>query len=123
MIEALWPPNPKLLLMAILHLPLSWLIRRVIQIAIGIGRLQVDRWRNHMVQQRLHGDHQFDASAGSESMSQLALGTGNADRPGMVLKDMLDGQGFGFIPQRRAGSVSVDIVDIGGLQSSVLQSV
>ena len=50
MIEALWPPKPKLLLMAASESGRSrGVIRRVVEIAVGIGVVVVDRRRHDAV--------------------------------------------------------------------------
>ena len=45
MIDALWPPKPKLLLITASSLPLARRVRRVVQIARRVGRRVVDRRR------------------------------------------------------------------------------
>ena len=54
------------------------LVRRVVQVAVRVGVLEVDRRRNHAVANRQHGEHQLDAAAGAQQVAQLALGAGDA---------------------------------------------
>ncbi len=41
----------------------------------------------------------------------------------VILKDLFDGQGFGFVAQLRAGAMRIDIVDLGGPDSGILQGI
>jgi len=57
---------------------------RVVEIAVRIGVLEVDRGRDHAPEQGQGTDDQFDAAAGSERVPQLALRAGDRQPPGMV---------------------------------------
>ncbi len=87
MIEALCPPKPKLFDMAACNLPLAGLIGRVVEIALGIGIVQVDRRRNQAVAQRQNGEHQLHAAAGAQQVAQLALGARDAQLAGVLAED------------------------------------
>ena len=54
MIEALCPPKPKLLLIAAVSFRCAGLVGRVVQIAVRIGVVEIDRRRHHAVAQRQH---------------------------------------------------------------------
>ena len=98
------------------------MIGRVIEIAIGIGRLIIDRRCDRGGLDRLAKDHRFDAAAGTERMSQRTLGAADLGRLGMVAEDVLDRPCFGFVTERCAGAVGVDVIDIGWRDPRVLRS-
>ncbi len=58
----------------IVDLALDRLVGRVIQIAVGVGSLIVDRGRNRLRFDRLAQDHRLDAAAGTERMPKRTLG-------------------------------------------------
>ena len=87
-------------------------VRRIVQITFGIRRVQVDRWRDGRLLYRLGRQHQLDSSTGSEGVAERRLRAANANLVGIVAEDPFDSLGFGFIAQRRAGAMSVDVIDL-----------
>ena len=55
-------------------LSFSGFVRDIIQIALGIGVVEIDRRGNDLMGQRLQTDDEFDPSRGSEQMTHLTLG-------------------------------------------------
>src|SRR5690349_11267266 len=55
------------------QLALARRVRRIVQIAIRIGRVVVDGLRADVVLQRLHADDELHATARAEQMPELAL--------------------------------------------------
>ncbi len=96
-------------------------VRRVVQIAIRIGRVVVDRRRADVVLERLHADHQLHAAAGAQQMAELALGARDAHFAGRVAEYGFDGERLGLIAQRRARAVGIDVVDRVGVDFGVPQ--
>src|SRR5690554_4473546 len=102
---------------------LPWLMGRVVEIAFGVRVVEIDRRRDDTGRQRLDRDDQFDAAAGSQRMSELALGARDAQRSSVFAEHVLDGLRFGFIAKRRAGAVRVDVVDLFRRQSAVVEGI
>ena len=80
-------------------------VRNVVEIAIGIWVIEVDRGRNQSMQKSQNRDDKFDAARRPQQMSQLALGTRHTNPLGFSLENSLDGIGLGFVAERRTGAV------------------
>src|SRR5687767_10026749 len=52
-------------------------------------------------------------------MSELTLRAGDAQPSSSVSEYALDGSGLGLVAKRRTGTVSIDVVDVVGVQASV----
>jgi len=87
-------------------------VGRVIQVAERVGIFQVDGGRNYSIAQGKGAKDHFHAAAGAKEMTELALGAGDAQRAGVLLKNGLDGRGFGRVAQARACAMGVDVTDI-----------
>ena len=85
--EALWPPKPKLLLIAACSLRSRGCVRRVVQIALRIGRVEIDRRRASRCRAAPAREHQLHAAAGAQQVAELALGAGDADFAGVLAED------------------------------------
>ncbi len=82
--EALWPPKPKLLLMATVTLRVAGLVGDVIQIALGIGVVEVDRGGDQIALDGQGADDGFDAAAGAQEVAQFALGGADGELFGVI---------------------------------------
>ena len=96
-------------------LPLLGDVWRIVQIAIRIWSIQIDRWWNHAVLNRLDAKNQFQSAAGSQRVANLALGTADTYLLRVIAKDLFDGNRFCFISQWCTGSVGVDVIDLVGI--------
>src|ERR1700690_2072277 len=61
-----------------LHAALAGLLWSVIQIALRIGRIQVDRGRDHTIAKGQDAENQLDTAARPKQMTDLALRAGDA---------------------------------------------
>ena len=71
----------------------------VVQVTHRIGSLVVDCRRNSAVLDRFDADNRFDAPAGTEEMSKMALGARDAYLIGMVTENFLNSRGFRLVAQ------------------------
>ncbi len=112
-IDALWPPKPKLLLMATGTSRSRGLVGRVVQVAFGIGIVEIDRRRDDAVAHRQHRRRPTPRRRWRPSrwpnwllvLEMLSL-------LGVLAEDRLDRHRFGLIAQRRAGAVGIDVADL-----------
>src|SRR5690606_33163636 len=96
-------------------------VRDVVQVALRIGRVQVDRRWDELVADRGDAEHRLDAARRPHQVPRDGLGRANRDLVGMLAKDALDRDRLAHVVERRAGSVSVDVADIFRLQPGALQ--
>lgn len=102
---------------------IAWVVWGVIQIAIRIGRIEIDGgWDDVVVAGEDRQDH-LDTAAGAEGVSEVSFGAGDGDRSGGFPEDIFDGHGFGFVAERGAGAVGVDVIDIARVELSVGEGV
>ena len=76
------PPNPKEFERATRELPLARHVRRVVEVALGVGRLVVDRRRNDAVADREREDARLEAARGAEEVPGHRLRRGDRERSG-----------------------------------------
>src|SRR5207248_1135679 len=88
---------------------------------VRVGRLVVDGGVDDAVADGQGGGDQLDGAAGAEQVAEHALGAGEGQPAGVLAEDLLDGVGLGGVPQRRAGAVGVDVLDVLGVESGVAQ--
>ena len=87
-------------------------VRDVVEIAIAVGRLVVDRRRQSPVAQGHQADDQFSHTGGREQMARHALGARDGRAIGLAAEDLLDRRRLDLVVGRRARAVGVDVVDI-----------
>ena len=80
-------------------LPLLGDVWRIVQIAIRIWSIQIDRWRNNAVQNRFNAKDQFQTTTGPQRMTNLAFRTTDAQLFCVIAKDFLYGNRFCFVSQ------------------------
>ncbi len=111
--EALWPPKPKLLLMATLTSRLAGDVGHAVQIALRVLVLDVDRRRHDAVLDGHDAGDQFDAAGGAEHVAGHRLG--GADHQAVfhvIAEGELDGLGFRDVAEAGGGGVGVEVIDI-----------
>ena len=92
----------------------------VVEVALGIGLVEIDRGRDQIAVDGQGRDDRFHAAAGAEQMAELALGGADGQLFGVVAEGGLDGLGLGQVAQRRAGAVGVDVIDVIGVDAGIL---
>ena len=106
---ALWPPKPKLLLMARPALRLARLVGHVVEIAVRVGCVVVDRRRHHAVADRQDEKINSTPPLAPSRWPELALGAGDAQLSGVFAEDCLMAFVSAASPRWRAGAVGVDV--------------
>src|ERR1051325_1425784 len=97
------------------------LIRHVVEIAVGIGRLVVDRRRQHVFLHHQRRDGRLEPAGGAEEVAGHRLRRADGELVGVLAEDALDRQRLRFVAERRRRAVRVDVVNVGRLQAGVLQ--
>ena len=110
--DAFWPPKPKLLETAVSQRHFARGVGHVVEVAIGIGRGQVDGRGDDASMKRDGRRGRFD---GAEAPIRwpiidfwLLMGIDAA----AMAEDALDGDGLHQVVQLGAGAVGVDVVDL-----------
>ena len=86
------------------------LVGRVIEVALGIGLIQTNGWRDNTGVECHHGSHQFNAASSAEGVTHLRFGGADMGTTGFFLTHRnLDGLGLAAIVHRGTGAVCVDI--------------
>ena len=81
------PPKPNEFDSAYLNRGRALDVRDVVEIALRIGRLVVDRGRNHLMPDREHGDAGFEAAGGAEQVPGHRLGRRDGELPRVIAED------------------------------------
>ena len=109
----MWPPKPKLLDRAMFDLRLAGGVGDVVEVALVVGVVEVERGRDDAVVDGHGADDQLDAAGGAQQVAGGALGGGDHQAVvGVVAEGLLDGLGLGQVAQFGAGAVGVDVVDV-----------
>ena len=83
------------------------LVGDIVQVAIGIRGVEVDRGGELTVDDRQGRERCLDSTGGSQGVSGHRLGRGAGELPGVLAEDPLDGQDLDTISGRGGGSVGV----------------
>ena len=75
-----WPPKPKLFESATSIGLVARGVRNIVEVAVGIGILEVDRGRHHAITDREQANDRLDDAAGGDQVARHALGARNRDR-------------------------------------------
>ena len=97
-------------------------IGNVVEIAIGIRRLVVDRWRQDLISQRHQANNQFRCASGGDQVPHHAFSAGNGSTFGVLTKRVLNRLCFYLVVYFRAGAVCIDVINLVFVQSSVFNS-
>ena len=111
-----WPPNPKLFDSATSTALRRAFVRDVVEVALRVGVVEVDRRRQDPVADRQQADDRLDAPGSRDQVAHHALGAGDRHLVGRLPERFLDGQGLDRVVDRRAGAVGVDVVDVRGVE-------
>src|SRR5205807_4774957 len=89
------------------------LARQAIQVAGGVGALEVDGGWEPATVHRQGADRRLDGAARAEGVPVVPLGAADAEAVGMRAEHLLDGGSLGRVVERRGGAVRVDVPDLG----------
>ena len=107
-----------------LDLHLSLVIGNIVQIAFRIRRLVVDSRRDDTVGNTAGNDNGLKTTSSSQGVASHTLGRTDDELAilggGVITKDRLDGHGLKFVIVVRGGTMSIDVVDVGGIQTGHL---
>src|SRR5437870_2771048 len=82
-------------------------VRDVIEVAVGVGRVEVDRrGQDAVLEAQATGDG-LDAAAGPEQVADHALGARHHQSLRVFAEDFLDGLGLGELSELGAGPIGV----------------
>src|SRR3970040_128390 len=102
---------------------LTRLVGDVVEVALRIGMLVVDRWRDGTTVDRQHASNELHRPGRAEQVAHHGLRGTHGYLPGARAEHLLDGQRFGAVVVRGAGAVGVDVVDLVWGHPRVRQSV
>src|SRR5438270_9658754 len=96
------------------------LVRDVVEVALGILLLVVDRRRQHPAIDGKNREDGFHGTGGAEAVPGRALRRGDADvRRVLLAQRLLDYLGLARIAERRRGRVRVHVADLAGIDAAV----
>src|SRR5205823_2735702 len=84
-------------------------MRHVVEIAFGVGEIEIDGGRHGLFFDGLDANGHLDGAGRSEHVSGGAFGGTDGHMAGMFAKNSLDGLGFAHITLRCGGAVGADI--------------
>src|SRR4029077_5684270 len=85
----------------------------VVEIAVWVGHVLVERRRQQAVVQREHGEDRLDSAGGAERVPGRALcGRDNRSRWERVGKDELEDTGLGSVTRWCGRAVRVDVTNV-----------
>ena len=94
-------------------------IRDVVQVAVGVWCLQVDRWRNRSCFNGLDGGEAGNGAGATQEVADHALWGADRNLVGVITERALDRLCFCEVIERRAGAVRHDVADISHLSATV----
>jgi len=89
-------------------------VGHVVQIALRVGRVQIDGGREQSVLDRQDTYGSLDCARAAEQVTELRFAAADGQAVGVLTEDLLDRLCFGNITDRRACTMRVDVVYIGG---------
>ena len=110
----------KVVFHGIVDLHLSGDIGTIIQIALGILVVDVDRWWTGLMLKRQDGEHTLYATRTTQQMTGHGFGGVDHHTVRMLTQSSFDGLGLIDIPQRRGGAMRVQVIDLVGIDVGIL---
>src|SRR6195256_468593 len=92
---------------------------QAVQVAGGIGTLEIDPGGKPAPLHRERADRRLDRAARAERVAIVALRAAHAEPVGMVAEDELDRPSLGGVVERRGRPVGVDVADLDGRYAGV----
>ena len=102
--QPLWPPRPIAFESATSTCTFARLVRDVVEVALRVGRLVVDRRREDALVEREHAHHRLDRAGRPEAVAGHRLRRRDRELVRVVAEDLLDRPRLG--ERRRAASTS-----------------
>ena len=99
----------------------AWFIRHVVQVALRVRVLQVDRRVDDAVIDAEDRRDRLDGSGRTQEVPDHRLCARDGDLLRTIAHDPLDRRGFGFIVELGRGPVGVDVVDLLGTDVGILE--
>src|SRR5919202_152921 len=93
----------------------------VVEVAIGVGLLVVQRRRQHAAAHRLDAHERLDRAGRAEQVPDRQLRRGHRRRGIRAVEDRLDRDRLDLVVERRAGPVGVDVADVARGGARVLE--
>src|SRR5688572_12015499 len=94
---------------------------RVIQVALGVGRREIDGGRDAAFLADEHGDDGLHATGGAEQMARHRLRAAHHDVVGVLTEEGFHGVRLAAVVQRRGRAVCVDVIDVSALEPGVVE--
>src|SRR5438128_1240830 len=94
------------------------LAREAIEVARGVGALEIDGGREPAPLDRERADPRLDRAARAQRVAVIPLGAAHAEAVGVLREHLLDGGGLGGVVERGRGAVGVDVADVGRVDVS-----
>src|SRR5256714_8012057 len=104
------------------NLPVDANVGSVVEIQLGVRMMVVDGRRNYPVLDHHRADDCFDSAGGAKHVTRRRLGRADVDVLGGVAEHGLDGSRLVEVVGGRRRPVRVDVLNISGLETSVLES-
>src|SRR5487761_1041575 len=104
-----------------LEVNLARLVGDVVEVAVRVGLIQVDRGREQPTVQGQHAGRGLDRAGRAEQVAVHGLGGADGELLRVLAEHCLDRLGLGYIAELGRGSVRVDIVHVGQLDPALLE--
>ena len=88
-------------------------VRHVIEVAIRVGRLVIDRRWHHLLLEHLTADSRLDATSCSKEMANRTFRRRDLDLRRVIFKRNLVREGLEFVIERSRCPVGVDVPNLG----------
>src|SRR5262245_18278578 len=92
--------------------PRSWSMWDIIQIALMIGRVQVNCRRKQVILDRQHSNQRLDRASGADQVAELRFARADWHLIRALAEETLDGLSLSDIARTSAGCMHTDIVNI-----------
>ncbi len=115
---AFWPPNPNPLTIDRVHLRPARDVRHVVEVALGVRRVEVRGRRDDAIPDPAEGGQRGRDARPADQVPDHRLGRRDRPRVGRRPYADLDGPCLGHVVERRRGPVGHDPVDVVGRHAS-----
>ncbi len=120
--QVFWPPRPKAFDITAPILSLARCVGHVVQVALRVGELLVDRRRDDLVADGQGADNGLDRAGSRGEVAGHRLGGANGDAVSALAEDLLDGGRLGLVVEGCRSAVGVDVVEVVDGQAGVLEA-
>ena len=95
-------------------------MRHIVQVALGVGNVQIDGGRRDLIAQGQHRDSGLQAARAAQQMAGHGFGGADGELISVLAKDALERGGFNTVAHFGGGAVRIHIVDLFGFNAGVL---